>query len=447
MSNESTSEIPVPTNKSLAMYLTFMAGQMISLLGSGIVQFAILWWITITYQNGFYLSLAAVLGFGPTLVVGLFAGVFVDRWNRKVLIGIVDSMEAFVSLGLAYLFWKGMNEKFMLYAIFISLTLRAIFQGFHAPAIQAIIPLMIPRKHLSRVNSAEYLSNGVLNAIGPIIAAVLLGIFGLGNLEYILLIDMGTFLIAVVPLILITIPSVIKRDENGDVEKTPFSQEFKEGFVFIKQKKGLLALLSAFATSNFFSMPLFVLIPLIVVEPSLLNGNAQLLAIAFAGAQLGTIGAALLIMIKNPFSKNTNGVFYSLMVGNSGALMVMIAAITANIPMFVIGMVITGSTLPLANVSSQNIWQTVVPPEKMGRIFAVRRTIAQISSPAAMILTGILVVFTGISELIFASIIAQYLVLLYIYFMTGFKHVEEDLGISKVDTIEIRPTPTESIAS
>ncbi|MHA2101671.1 MAG: MFS transporter, partial [Candidatus Kariarchaeaceae archaeon] len=413
--------IPKPSSSSLRQYYIFMIGQLQSILGSNIVQFVLFWWITITYRRADYLAIGAFLGFGPTLIVGLFAGVYVDRWSRKKLLATVDSLEALASTVLVYLFWIGEADIIYIFAI---MTLRAIFQGFHEPAIQAIIPLMIPRDKLTRINSLEYLSRGLIGLFGPVIAAFLLVIAGLENIHYILLIDGVTFLIAVIPLIFIRIPSVRKKANGDPVEKQSFRTEFKEGLTFIKQKKGLLALLSAFTTVNFFFMPLFILLPLIIVD--YLNGAEYEFGISMAILQAGVIGGSLIMTVKNPFNKNTSGVFYSLMVGTTGLFLTALGAAFENGWFFLFGLVLAGSAPPMANISSQNIWQSVVPSEKMGRVFSVRRTIAQISSPAAMVITGIAVGFISILSVLYISSIATYVVLLYIWYFSGFQNVEAD---------------------
>lgn len=419
------SGLPGLGGSSMNQYLFFLSGQFISLMGSGIVQFAIIWWITITTQSGFYLALASLVGFGPTLIVGLFAGVYVDRWNRKKILAFVDGMEALASMVLVGLFFFNVVE---IWHIFVILGLRSLSQGFHEPAIQAIIPLMIPRKSLSKVNSFAYMSTALIFMIGPVVAALLLATVGLENMHLIILIDMATFLIALIPLIFITIPPVVQKLQDTG-EKRPFREDFSEGIVFIKQKKGLLSLLSMFTVTNFFSVPLFILVPLVVTKPSLLNSNVITLGIGFFVLQLGAFFAALTMIKYNPFRKNTTGVFVGIFIGNVGIFIVTLGALWGNINLFYTGMILFGITTPVANVSSQNIWQVVVPPELMGRVFAVRRTIAQISAPVAMVVTGLIVGFTGVLVLLFGAVLLQLIAIMYIWIVTQFRNVEKDIGI------------------
>ncbi len=151
-------EVKGADNKSFGMYMLFFSGQIFSLLGSSIVQFVIIYWITITTGSALYLGLSATLGFGSTIAVSLFAGVFVDRWNRKYLLGIVDGLEAAATFILVYLFYI---DTANIIHVLVLLTVRGAMQGFHEPAVQAIIPVMVPKDRLSKVNSLTYLVSGV----------------------------------------------------------------------------------------------------------------------------------------------------------------------------------------------------------------------------------------------------------------------------------------------
>jgi DHA3 family macrolide efflux protein-like MFS transporter len=157
------------SQQTFRSYLFFWAGQLTSLLGSSIAQFVIIWWITLETGSALYLSLASFLGLAPIVVLAPFTGVFVDRWNRKVLIFTADFLQALATVVLVLLFWLGVVS---LWHILILLTIRGILQAFHSPAVSAIIPIMIPKEKLSRMNGLNYLCSGAVTLIGPIIAAV-----------------------------------------------------------------------------------------------------------------------------------------------------------------------------------------------------------------------------------------------------------------------------------
>src|SRR5512136_143334 len=183
-------------------YLLFWSGQLVSLLGSSIVQFAIIWWITVTTGSALYLAIATFLALVPIVVFGPIAGVFADRWNRKKLVFVADLMQALAVIVLIMLFWTGLAGIWQMLAV---LTFRAVFQAFHEPTVSAITPSMVPKDKLSRLNGLNYLFSGAVRLVGPILAAVLLQTW---QMHRILWLDVVTFLIAIVPLVMIKIPMV-----------------------------------------------------------------------------------------------------------------------------------------------------------------------------------------------------------------------------------------------
>ena len=178
----------VATKKSFNNFLIFLIGQFISLLGSSIASFTIIFWITVETNSALFLGLAGFLGFGSTMAVIPFAGVLVDRWSRKKLIILVDGLEAISTVGIIFLFVSG---NINIWWILLLLTLRGVFQGFHDPAIQAIIPILVPQDKLKTVNSFHYISSGFTNLVGPLIGAGMIGLFGVENIGNILWIELA----------------------------------------------------------------------------------------------------------------------------------------------------------------------------------------------------------------------------------------------------------------
>ncbi|MHA2299081.1 MAG: MFS transporter [Candidatus Hodarchaeales archaeon] len=411
-------------------YIVFWIGQLISLLGSSVVQFAIIWWITVETGSELFLSLAALLGFGPFIILTPLAGVFVDRWSRKKVIAVVDFLQAMVTVGLIYLFIIGLTNIWYILGI---LTIRGALQAFHVPAVEAIIPLLVPKEKLSRMNGLNYLFNGVIFLIGPVVGAIMLELWLLTD---ILWIDFFTFIIAVIPTIIINIPSVRVRVAKDTKEKKSFRRDLMEGVTFIKNKQGLLALLAVFTSANFFLQPLFILLPLFVSKIHM--GGAAELAMLMVAQQAGLISGSFLMSTWKGFRNNAHGVAIGIM-GMYIGLFILVMTPIGLFLLMVPGMFILGFTLPVANVSSQTIWQKVVPPEKLGRVFSVRVTIAQASAPIAMILTGLIAGVIGIVTLLTAAMSFGMLFLLYSWSFTGFKDVERTIKTTEVIT-EVLPT-------
>ncbi len=385
----------------------------------------IIWWITIETQSALYLALSVTLGFGTQVALTPLTGVLVDRWSRRQLIAIVDLLQAIVTFGLIYLFFTG---NVIIWYVLLILSIRGALQAFHLPAVQAIIPVLVPRSKLSRMNGLDYFMNGLILLIGPILAVLLLTNW---EIYEILWVDVLTFMIAVIPLLLITIPS-IKHKASVVKEKVSFQREFMEGLRFIKKTPGLLTMLMVFSITNFFMPAVFILLPLWVTVVH--NAGVEQLAFLMALQQVGMIPGAALMTVWKGFNRKVVGVVIGILLGYVGLLLITLAPI-GSFWVMGIGMVLVGLTVPISNVSSQTIWQSVVPLNLQGRVFSVRVTIAQASLPIATLISGILADIIGLKLLFLIFIVLGLVSIAYSWFMTSLPQIEQALTNNNLDLI------------
>ena len=397
-------------------YLFFWSGQLVSLLGSSVAQFVIIWWITLETKSALYLSLASFLGFAPMVILAPFAGVLVDRWNRKALIGVVDFLQALATVVLIFLFWLG---GVSIWQVLAMLAVRGVFQAFHSPAVSAIIPLMVPKPKLSRINGLNYLFSGAVTLIGPVIAALLLVLW---RIDHILWIDAGTFLIALISLLIIKIPSV-----GGKHDKSSFSKDFVEGLAFIKNGRGFLPLLMLATVVNFLLTPLSTLLPYYVKFDHL--GEAPDLAIVMAFFQGGILAGGLLMSVIKGFKRKMVAVTFSVYIIFLGYAVVALTP-TGLFWFMAIGGLIMAFCVPVANVSTLTIIQTVVPMKMQGRVNSVTMALASAATPFGMILSGVIVEFTRTANLFLGCAGLGILILTFSWFLTDIRHVEKMEGTS-----------------
>ena len=392
-------------------YLFFWSGQLVSLLGSSIAQFVIIWWITLETGSALYLSIAAFLGLVPMIILTPFAGVLVDRWSRKALIGIADFLQALVTVVLIFLFWL---SSVSIWQVLVLLTLRGIFQAFHSPAVSAIVPLMVPKAKLSRINGLNYLFTGAVTLIGPVAAALLLTFW---KIHQILWIDAITFMVAVIPLLLITIPSVRKKQD-----KSSFKKDLGEGLAFIKNGRGFLPLLILATVLNFLLTPLSTLLPYYVKFDHF--GEAPDLAIVMAFFQGGILAGGLLMSVMKGFKKKMVAIMSSIYIIFLGYALVALTP-TGVFWFMAIGGLVMAFCVPIANVSIQTIIQTVVPMKMQGRVNSVTMALASAATPVGMILSGVIVEFTRTANLFLGCSGLGILVLTLSWFFTDIRHVEK----------------------
>ncbi|GAE90149.1 macrolide efflux protein [Acetivibrio straminisolvens JCM 21531] len=163
-----------------------MASQTISLFGTALVQYAITWYITLKSQSGVMMTISIICGFVPTFFLSPFAGVWADRYNRKMLIILSDSLIAISTLVLSVLFFMGYDSMWLL---FVMSAIRAFGSGIQTPAINAFIPQLVSKDNLTSVNAANSSIQSLVMLISPMISAA---IMSYASIEAIFLIDVFT---------------------------------------------------------------------------------------------------------------------------------------------------------------------------------------------------------------------------------------------------------------
>ncbi|MFX0010396.1 MAG: MFS transporter [Candidatus Hermodarchaeota archaeon] len=404
----------IPNKKSFRHYLYFMAGQQFSILGSGIIGFVITWWITVETQSVFYLSLATFLIFLPQVIVAPFAGVLSDRLNRKTIIFAVDSMQALLTFGLFLIFLTGFTQIAM---ILIIHTMRNILFAFQVPTVYAILPSMVPKENISRMNGANFLFNGLIYMVGPILSALLLEFFPITS---IFLIDVVTFLIAVIPLLLIKIPFTAK--EIRAVEKKSFMREFKDGFIIVKAIPGLFAMIIFAMIFNFIFRPYGVLWSYFINV--IHHGTAFHLAFLFGSMQVGNILGSLITSIKKEWK---NKIKINL-VGEMILFVCYLLIVLAPYQQFYIMMIggfLGAIIFPITVATYLTILQTVVPSDKIGRVMAIDHTISMAIAPIGALLVWPLADLMGVVNLLIVSAIIGIVNPIILWFFTKIRFLEQ----------------------
>jgi len=399
--------------KTFRHYLYFMFGQQFSLLGSNIVGFVITWWITIETQSPIYLSIATFLMFLPQVIITPFAGVLADRWKRKMIIASVDSFQALLTLILALFFFIGFTD---IWIVLVVHTLRSVLQAFHVPTFQGIIPSMVPKDKLSRINGTNFLFSGFIYMVGPILSALLLELF---PIRYIFLIDIITFLIALGPLIIIKIP--FKPRNIIEIEKRSFFREFKEGFAVVKAIPGLLSLIIFAMIFNFIFRPFNVLWPYFINV--IHDGTAFDLAFLFGAMQIGNILGSLITSLK----KNWKNKIKINLIGEMivfGAYILIIFAPYRAFFLMMIGGFLGAVTFPITVATYLTIFQLVVPSDKIGRVMSIDHMISMAIAPIGAIISGPAASLIGVTNLFLICIIIGIINPIFIWYFSRIRELD-----------------------
>src|SRR5687767_11270469 len=161
-------------DKPLGPFLTIWIGQVFSLLGSELVQFALIWYLTRETGSATVLATAMIFQMLPPVLIGPFAGPFIDRWNRRWTMVISDAVVAVATAALALMFWLGFGPEVLVPAIYVAMLIRSTGQTFHRPSMAATTPLMVPEKHLTRIGGLNQMLNGGMSIFAAPLGAALM---------------------------------------------------------------------------------------------------------------------------------------------------------------------------------------------------------------------------------------------------------------------------------
>ncbi|MCJ7551723.1 MAG: MFS transporter [Anaerolineae bacterium] len=402
----------VPDSGWQARFFTIWGGQAFSLIGSSLVRFALIWWLTAETESATVLTTATLVSMLPFIVLAPFSGVLVDRWNRRWVMVISDALIAVLTAVLAYLYWLDVAKVWHVYLI---LFLRAFGDVFQSPAMQASTSLMVPRHHLTRVAGANDLLMGIVNIVSPPLGALLVETV---SMQGTLAIDLVTAVLAIGPLLFIRIPQPEPRDRKVRAES--LWREMTAGFRYVLEWRGLFFLFLALAAMRFFLAPAFSLLPLMVTDH--FGGGAFELAWVNSAHGVGFITGGLILSVWGGFKRRSVTALLGLTgVGIFSLVFGLVPASAFGLAMIV--MFIRAAMIPMMRSSVMTIFQTHVPPEMQGRVFTLLLSSISMMTPFGLGLAGpvadafgipIVFVITGTGCLVVAAIWAFNPTILYL---------------------------------
>ena len=377
----------------------FLVGQTITTFGSLLVQYALLWHLTLTTKSGVVLALAAIFGFLPQAVVSIFAGVWADRVNRKVMIILSDSTIALATLGLAFFMLSGVDD---LWLIFLVMAVRSVGAGIQMPAISALIPQIVPTDKLMRVNGINSSVQSSLLILGPVAAA---GIYSTMSLAAILFVDVVTAVIGLSLLATIAVPTLSRAASD---DKPSYFTDLREGLKYIFSNDLVR-----------WVMVIYSIVFLLIVAPSNLSplmlvrnfgSDVWLLTILELAFGVGMVAGGALMAI---FASKVDRL--GMMVGTSilFGVLATVMGFTTNLILFYSLFFLIGLAVPAFSTSSMTLLQETVEPERQGRVFGFVGIVMAVAMPLGMAVLGpladivsveILLIVTGVATVVIAVV-------------------------------------------
>lgn len=378
------------TNNWKRNIILFLGSQTISLFGSSLVQYAIMWYITLTTESGLMMTLYIICGFIPTFILSPIAGVWADRYNRKILIILSDGLIALSTLILAIIFLMGYDSTWLLFAM---AAIRSLGAGIQTPAVGAILPQIVPKEKLTKVNGINGSIQAVIMFVSPMVSAALLS---MATIESIFFIDVITAAIAIGTLLIFF---KIPIHEKASVKQTTsYFSDFKEGLGYIKQHDFLKVFFIFFALFFVFMAPASFLTPLQVTR-SFGDDVWRLTAIEIAFSVGMMVGGGIIA---------SWGGFRNRIYTMTAASLIMGACTFALgiVPIFwiyLLFMAIFGVAMPIFNTPTMVLIQERVEENYLGRIYGVFGMISTSMMPIGMLIFGPIADFVKIEWLLIGT--------------------------------------------
>jgi DHA3 family macrolide efflux protein-like MFS transporter len=364
----------------LRNYLPMGIGQIVSLVGSALVQFALVWYVTKQTGSATVLATATTAALVPNILLGPFVGALVDRWNRKLVMIIADFVVALATVVLAVLFATGAIQIWHIIAILLMRSAAGVFQG---PARTAATTLMVPKEHLSRLGGVNQAVDGMINVFSPALGALLLELL---PMQGVLAVDIATAAIAISLMIfLVKVPQPKAKPKSTKVTPRSLTADVREAVHYVVTWPGLLLLILMASLLNMFLAPGGNLLPLHVT--SFFGKGAQELAWIQVVMGVGGIVGGILLGVWGGFKRRVWTVLIGIL--GIGAGMLAFGLTPADrYTWSLVGMGTVGLMASFANGSLGPLLQTKVPPEVQGRVFMLLSSLTLAMMPIGLFLSA-----------------------------------------------------------
>ncbi len=372
-------------NRWKLKWTSLLIGEGISIFTSSLLQMAFVWYLTEKTGSALVLSLTTLVAFLPQAVLGMFIGVYVDRWKRKLVMIFSDLAIAVIAL---FVFIFSLTSDIPTLLIMFVMFLRGIGGAFHQTSFSAITPLVVPPENLAKAGGANQGIVSISTLASPAAAALVYNSYGITGAIFM---DIVGALIASLIVVFIKIPEL--KEEKKEVPS--FIKEFREGYGILRSEKGLLWLAYAIGFFSLCFMPINALYPLMSLD--YFGGTTFEASIAETAFSIGMLLGSALLSLWGGFKKKT-------LTMAIGILMVAISLCSvffmtpSMFYFFAATCVVIGFSAPFFNVPFFALFQTKVQPEYLGRVFGIINFIGNIGTPIGLLFSAIFADRIGVNN-------------------------------------------------
>ncbi len=427
MTEQSPATTPWRRNTAL-----FLSGQTISLFGSMVVQYAVMWYVTFETRSGFAVALYAIAAFLPQGIVSIFGGVFADRMNRRVLVMLADGTIAVVTLVLALLMLSGVTD---LWIILLAVAARSVGAGVQTPAVQAMIPQIAPPDQLMRVNGIFQTIQSAMALLAPAAAGAVFGVFGIVPVFFI---DVVTAAIGIVFLAFVVVPTLAR----AAAKTTSYRDDLVEGFRYIWRHQVVRWLLVVFAIIFLLTVAPSFITPLMVARTF---GSevwmVTVLEIAFSVGML--LGGVLVSTVLARFSR----IGLILFATFGFAAFTVGLGLSPNLWVFYAFMFAFGLLVPLFSAPFMTLVQETVDPDKHGRVFSYVGIVMALATPIGMTVFGPLADIVSVQTLLVVAGVATIVVIVVAVLLPSGRAAVAAAKVARADADSPEDAPADTPAA
>lgn len=365
------------TRSGTSAFIMIWLGQVVSMLGTSMSRFALMIWVWDQTGQATSMVLIGVFSSIPSLLLQLLAGALVDRWNRRLVMMVTDTIAGLSTVAILLLYQAG---SLQLWHLYVAAAIAGGLGTFQYLAYSTAITTMLPKSQYARAGGMVSLGQYASHIGAPILAGILLARIGIAG---VLLIDIVTFLVAVGALLVVHIAQPAAEPHET---RRPLWRDSVYGFRYIAQRPGLLGLtLIFFAFSMAESLGYPLIAPMILARTA--NDEITLGTVLSVLGLGGVIGGALMSAWGGPKHR-----IHAILIGLilTGLLGDALMGLARSLPAWIVAAIFLELFIPFVVGSSQSIWQSKVPPEAQGRVFAARGLVSSIAEPISMALAGLL---------------------------------------------------------
>ncbi|GAP15637.1 arabinose efflux permease [Longilinea arvoryzae] len=364
--------------KGMKKFSCIWASQFLSVFGSGLTRFGVIIWAYQQTGSATSLSLLSFFATLPYVLISPLAGALVDRWDRRRVLIFSDLAAGAVTLGLLLLFLGGHLQIWHLY---LSEALLSLFGAFQDPAFESSVTLLVPTDQLTRANGMLSVATNGSRIFAPVMGGLLVNWIGLGG---IMGIDLATCLAATLVLAFLSIPRPVTAQSNTP-DNRQLWQNMAFGFRYIHQHSGLQGILLIFCGVNLFAaLTYFGVMPAMILARS--GGNELALSTVQAVLGAGGVVGGVLISLHGGPKNRVNGFLFT--NGISFLMGDFLFAVSRSIPVWVLAALVSSLFIPYIVSCYQALWQSLVPADVQGRVFAAKNMVQVGSMPLAYLVAG-----------------------------------------------------------